>query len=117
MKIEILVGGQTLTATLRDNPAARDFASLLPLELSMGDLFAREKFGKLPRPLSEGPRVRSYEVGQIIYWSPGPDVAIFYRDDGQQIPGPGIVVLGDVEGPVDALASPGNVKVTITTAK
>ncbi len=34
---------------------------------------------------------------RIAYWPPGPDVAVFYRHDGQSIPEPGIVVLGRVE--------------------
>jgi Cyclophilin-like family len=50
----------------------------------MNDLFGREKFGHLPRAISEsGERTHTYEVGQIVYWSPGPDVAIFYRNDRQ----------------------------------
>jgi hypothetical protein len=38
---------------LADSEAARDFASLLPLTLSMNDLFRREKFATLPRAISE----------------------------------------------------------------
>ncbi len=39
MKIRIEVYGRTINATLADNEAARDFASLLPLTLTMNDLF------------------------------------------------------------------------------
>jgi hypothetical protein len=61
----------------------------------MNDLFGREKFAQLPRPISAaGPRSSSYEVGDIILWSPGPDVAIFYRHDGQSIPAPGAILIG-----------------------
>ena len=45
MKINIKIAGRTLTATLADNPTARDFASLLPLKVSMNDLFGRERYG------------------------------------------------------------------------
>lgn len=114
MKIGLKIGDKVLTATLADNPSARDFVSLLPLTLTMDDLFGREKFGHLPRAISGGgPRARSYEVGQVIYWSPGPDVAIFYRDDGQSIPSPGIIVLGKIDGGIDALNVRGSVNVTI----
>src|SRR5437773_6235244 len=98
MKIRLKVGNKVLTATLADNKTARDFVSLLPLTLTMNDLFGREKFGHLPRAIAEGgKRTRTYEVGQVIYWSPGPDVAIFYRHDRQSIPSPGIIVIGKLD--------------------
>ena len=82
MKIKLTIKDRVLTATLQENKTAQDFVSLLPLTLTMNDLFGREKFGHLPRAISEGgKRTDSYEVGQIVYWSPGPDVAIFYRND------------------------------------
>src|SRR5262245_41680997 len=69
MKIQITINGKPMTGTLIDSATSRDFVSLLPLTLTMNDLFSREKFGHLPRALLEGgERVRSYEVGQVIYW-------------------------------------------------
>src|SRR4051812_46537267 len=60
-KIAVKVGDKVLTANLVDSTTARDFVSLLPLTVTMKDLFTREKFGDLPRPLSEGgARVRTY---------------------------------------------------------
>ena len=43
MKINISIGGKILAATLADNATARDFVSLLPLNVSMNDLFGREE--------------------------------------------------------------------------
>src|SRR5947207_8137844 len=104
MKIRLRIDNKVLTATLADNKTARDFVSLLPLTLTMNDLFGREKFGHLPRAISEGgKRARTYEVGDVIYWSPGPDVAIYYRQDGQSIPSPGIIVMGKLDSGVEAL--------------
>jgi hypothetical protein len=118
MKISIKIGGKTLTATLADNPTARDFASVLPLSVSMDDLFGREKFGNLPKALSEkGPRTHSYKVGDIAYWSPAHDVAIYYRQDGESIPSPGIILIGTIDAGADAFNVPGSVKVTIELAK
>ena len=112
MKILMNVGERVLTAQLLNNETARDFASLLPLTLRMNDLFRREKYGHLPRALSAGAeRTHSYEVGQLVYWSPGPDVAIFYRHDGQAIPDPGIIVIGRVDTGVEALEVSGAVSV------
>jgi hypothetical protein len=64
MKIRITLNDKTITATLIDSETTRDFISLLPLTLTMNDLFGREKFGQLPRSISEGgKRTRTYEVG------------------------------------------------------
>jgi hypothetical protein len=43
-------------------------------------------------------------------------VAVFYRHDGQEIPNPGIIVLGKIESGVEALAVAGPVKVTVELA-
>jgi len=114
MKIRLKVGNKVLTATLADNKTARDFVSLLPLTLNMNDLFGREKFGHLPRAISEeGKRTHTYEIGEIAYWSPGPDVAIYYRQGGEKIPEPGIIVIAKIDSSVAALDVAGSVKVTI----
>ncbi len=83
IRIRIRTRTRTLTATVARNATARDFVSLLPLTLRMSDLFGREKAGPLPRALARGGRPRhTYSVGDIIYWSPGPDVAVYYRRGG-----------------------------------
>jgi hypothetical protein len=114
MKITLKVGDKALTATLIDGKTAQDFVSLLPLTLTMNDLFRREKFAHLPRAIStEGKRTQIYEVGDIAYWSPGPDVAIYYQHDGEKIPNPGIIVIGKLDSGVDAFNVPGSAEVKI----
>ncbi len=114
MKTRLKLEDKVLTATLIDSKTTRDFVSLLPLTLKMNDLFRREKFVHLPRAISEeGKRTHTYEIGQVVYWSPGPDVAIYYRSDGEKIPNPGIIVIGKVDSGVTALDVAGSVKVTI----
>ena len=118
MKIILKTADKEITATLIDSETTRDFVSLLPLKLTMNDLFGREKFGHLPRAISEGgKRTRTYEVGDVIYWSPGPDVAMFYRHDGQSIPSPGIIVMGKIDSGLEVLSVPGSVKVLIERAE
>src|SRR5918994_3395179 len=117
-KLAITVGDKVFSAAVADSTTARDFVSLLPLTLTMKDLFKREKWADLPRPLAEGgDRVRTYQVGDIIYWSPSDHVAIYYRNDGQSIPSPGIIVLARIEAGAGALDVPGDVKVTIEAVK
>ncbi len=82
MKIQLKLNGQVTSATLANNRTAREFVAMLPLTITMHDLFAREKFGALPAAISgkaTGTRARRCEAGDIVCWSPGPDVAIFYR--------------------------------------
>ena len=117
MKIRLRIGNRALTGTLIGSKTAQDFVSLLPLTLTMNDLFGREKFAHLPRAIStEGKRTHTYEVGDIAYWSPGPDVAIYYQHDGEKIPNPGIIVIGELDSGVDAFNVPGSVEVKIELA-
>ena len=118
MKIRLTVNGKAIMGTLIDSETTRDFTSLLPLTLTMNDLFKREKFGHLPRAISkEGKSTHSYAVGHLAYWSPGPDVAVFYRHDGERIPDPGIIVIGKFGSGVEALDVPGSVRVTFELMK
>lgn len=118
MKIRLIINGRTITARTIDSATARDFVSLLPLTLTMDDLFNREKFGRLPRAIShEGKHTHTYSLGDIAYWSPGPDVAIFYHHDGERIPDPGVIVIGKIGSGVRALNMPGSVKVTMELMK
>ena len=49
MKLKLVIHGTELTATLIDSETSKDFVSLLPLTLTMNDLFGREK-GRSPPP-------------------------------------------------------------------
>jgi len=114
VKLRLKIADRTLTATLIDGETTDDFVSLLPLTLTMNDLFRREKFGHLPRAIAQrGDRMHGYAVGDIAYWSPGPDVAVYYRDDGEEIPNPGIIIIGRIDSGVEALDVPGSIRMTI----
>jgi hypothetical protein len=118
MKININIGGKILAASLADNATARDFVSVLPLTLSMKDLFGREKYGDLPKQLSaNGPRKNRYEVGDVAYWSPNHQLAVYYKQDGESIPSPGIIPIAKLDGSTEAFNVSGSVKVTIELAK
>jgi hypothetical protein len=56
--------------------------------------------------------MRTYEMGDVAYWPPGPDMAIFYRHDGQSITTPGIIAIGKIHSGVEALNIPDAVNVT-----
>lgn len=116
MKIDLELNGKRFPATLANNGIAREFTAMLPLTLTMHDLFGREKFGPLPRPVSgTGTRTRAYAVGDIVCWAPGPDLAIFYRHDGQRLSG-ALHLLGRIDFGVEAFSAPGPLQVTIAVA-
>ena len=104
MQIRIRAGERILTAHLEDSAAGRAFADLLPLALSLRDYASTEKIADLPRQLpTEGaaPGVDP-EVGDIAYYAPWGNLAIYYRDFGYSR---GLVRLGRIEADAEALSS------------
>jgi hypothetical protein len=99
----VLDDDTTLSATLVDSPAARDFLAMLPLDLTLRDYASTEKISELPRRLStEGaPAGVDPDVGDITYYAPWGNLAIFYRDFGYA---DGLVKLGSIDAGVEALA-------------
>jgi hypothetical protein len=116
MKIRIKGGDTSLTATLIDSKTSRDFISLLPLTLTLKDYAGTEKISDLPKRLStEGaPPGSDPSVGDIAYYAPWGNLAIFYRDFGYAS---GLVILGKIEGGIEAFQVSGPVKVTIELIK
>jgi hypothetical protein len=78
--------------------------------LPMEAIAAAIRAGRLPRELSIDRARREFddEVGELAYWSPGNDIAIFYADDGQAIPRPGLVRLGAIDTGLEVIAAAGN---------
>ena len=73
-------GDHVFTATLYDNPSAHDFASMLPLDLSIDDYAHNEKIAYLPRKLTEdgsGPFTNE-APGDLCYYAPWGNLAFFY---------------------------------------
>ncbi|MCA0975576.1 hypothetical protein LCL99_13950 [Halomonas denitrificans] len=106
MKIQVVLEGQTLAATLEDSPAARAFADLLPLELDLADYHGIEKIADLPvsLPTDDAPSGIDPEVGDITLYAPWGNLAIFYRDFGYAR---GLVRLGRIDGSTAALEAKG----------
>ena len=104
VQIRVRAGATTLTARLEDSAAARDFAALLPLQLTLKDYASTEKIANLPRKLStEGaPDGVDPDVGDIAYYAPWGNLAVYYRDFGYSR---GLVRLGRIESGAQALAS------------
>jgi len=106
-------GFGAVSAEPDDTSAARDFASLLPLSLTLQDCAATEKVSDLPRRLStdDAPTGCSEEAGDLTYYAPWGDLAIFHK---QFQYADGLVKPGRIapEG-VDALGTSGPLRATI----
>lgn len=108
--IRILAGGEVLAARLDDSAAGRDFAALLPLELTLRDYHGIEKIADLPRALdrSGAPAKIAARAGDITLYAPWGNLAIFLKAFPET---PGLVRLGAIDGPLDALRRAGPVRI------
>lgn len=102
MRITIEVGGETVTAVLYDNPSARDFASMLPLDLEVENYGNNEKIAYPPRKLTtEGAGPFSNEApGDLAYYAPWGDIIVYYADYQYSS---GLIRLGRIEGSLQPL--------------
>jgi hypothetical protein len=112
MRIRLMFDGKAVEATLLDNATARDLLSLLPMTLTLEDYASTEKIGYPPRKLSTAgaPAGVDPSVGDIAYYAPWGNLAIFYKDFGYSR---GLIGLGRIDAGIEALNVPGSLTVTI----
>jgi hypothetical protein len=115
VKINVRIADQVLPATLNGSKAAQDFASLLPLSLTLEDYASTEKISDLPKRLSTDSAPPGFDpsVGDIAYYAPWGNLAIFYRDFGYS---KGLVSLGRLASGADIFASSRSMQVTFELA-
>lgn len=113
--IRIWFDGETVTATLEAGEASRAFRALLPLTLTLKDYNGTEKIGDLPKhlPVQGEPAGADPEPGDLAYYAPWGNLAIYHKDFGYS---PGLVRLGRLSRIPDALRQSSPVKVTIEAA-
>jgi hypothetical protein len=102
MRLRCRFSDQDFTVRLLDNPTVRDLASLLPLDLTIGDFSTNEKIAHLPRRLDEGGHVPFDDEapGDLCYFLGWGNLAFFhdsysYRGD--------LIRLGHIEGGIEPL--------------
>ena len=112
MKIRMTINGQALSATLLDNASSRDFAALLPVTVTLEDYAGTEKIVYLSRKLSVTGAPSGFDpsVGDITYYAPWGNIAIFYKDFGYS---KGLIPLGRIDAGSELLRSPGKLSVQI----
>lgn len=101
-QIKITIEDKVVTGTLEDNPASRDFIVQLPLNIKLEDYSSTEKITYLPKKLStkDAPPGIDPEVGDIAYYAPWGNIAIFYKDFGYS---QSLLKLGRITGGIEYL--------------
>ena len=117
LEINIEIGNTTLTALLENNETTHDFLKLLPMTITMKELYESEKYAELPVQLPRvGATRQGYEVGDIGYWTPGNCLVIYYRQTGEIING--LQIIGKINENIGVFEKhKGSVKVTITKSE
>ena len=112
MKIRLALEDTVITATLTDSNTTQDFMDLLSPTATLEDYAGTEKISYLPRKLSTAgaPAGSDPSVGDIAYYAPWGNLAIFYRDAGYAS---GLVILGTIDSGIEALQVPGTLQATI----
>jgi hypothetical protein len=112
MKIRIRIGESSVIGTLANNATAKDFASLLPLTLTLKDYADNEKISDLPKKLSTKGAPPSYDpkAGDITFYAPWGNLALFHKDGHDS---PGLIKLGTIDAGIEVLQQPGKLKAII----
>lgn len=112
LDISITVGNRTITATMEDNAAARDFLSRLPLEVTLNDYnnLTEKIFYPSPALTLEGVTHGCAPApGDITVYAPWGNVAIFCKSWPQSND---LIKIGHIDGNgIEALNVAGDVHV------
>jgi hypothetical protein len=82
--VQFSAGSTAVEVTVdQDNPAVRDFLSMLPLTLTLEEFAGREKIAYLPRELGhDGSPGSDPEDGDLIYYVPSGNIGFYYNTAG-----------------------------------
>lgn len=119
MQISIEIEGQKpVLATLDNSPATLDLIKQLPLTLELADYAGTEKIAYPPRKLSTQNAAKAYagKAGDITYYAPWGNLAIFYRDSDAGLAN-GLIYLGKLASIPAVLSKPQKINVRITAVK
>lgn len=114
LMINIIIGDRTITATMDDNAAGRDFLSRLPLEVTLNDYnnTTEKIFYPDPELTLEGVnRGCAPTPGDITIYAPWGNVAIFCKSWSYSS---SLVKIGHIDGNgIEALSIGGDIRVKI----
>ena len=102
-KLIITINDEKLFAVLEENAASRNLIKQLPLNITMDDLFRREKYMNHFELEAEKSNTSYYSKGDISYYLPMNALVFYY--EGEQEPLNGLVKLGEITNGIEKLAS------------
>lgn len=106
-RITITAGNTTIEAQLNESEAAKEFASRLPLTISMNRMGDHEYYGSLDQPLTHAEDTQvGYKVGDFAFWTPGDLFALYF--DEPESPPEGLMILGEVTSDLEEVRALGN---------
>lgn len=108
MKLKITIGNNELTATFENNETTKGFIYLLPLTVNLNDYAGTEKVFDLSGRLQTtgAPAGIDPEIGDITYYSPWGNIAIFYHDFGYS---KGLVKIAHIDSGIETLQVSGSI--------
>lgn len=99
-----------------DNPAVRDFVSMLPLTLTFEEYAGEEKISYLPRKLDhEGSPGSALERGDLLYFVPWGNIGFWYAREGNP-PSDRTIHLGTYDATPEQLEQLEGERVTVAIA-
>lgn len=114
MQVTITVGGRTISATMEDHAAGRDFLSRLPLEVTLNDYnnTTEKIFYPSPALTIEGvPRGCAPTPGDITIYAPWGNIAIFCKSGSYSND---LIKIGRIDGNgIEALNVGGDIRIKI----
>lgn len=119
MQICIDIEGQKPVMAILDNsPATLDLIKQLPLTLELTDYADTEKIAYPPHKLSTKSSAKAYagKAGDITYYAPWGNLAIFYRDSDAGLAN-GLIYLGKLASIPTVLSNPQKINVRITAVR
>ncbi|WP_421407241.1 cyclophilin-like fold protein [Agrobacterium tumefaciens] len=115
MSFRMAFGGHSMTATLFDNPSARELKKMLPLDLTIEDYSTNEKIAYLPRKLTQvtDKPFDNARPGDIAYYAPWGNL-VFYYDSYRY--SKGLIRLGRFDDGFEPLLTRGEFSLCIERA-
>ena len=106
VRIRLTFAGKQAVFKMLDNATSKALVAQLPLTVTLSDYAGTEKVANLPNKLSTQGAPSGYDpsVGDLTYYAPWGNLAIFYKDFGYA---QGLVPLGAVESGLSDLAALG----------
>lgn len=115
LKMNIIVGDQTVTATMEPNAAARDFLARLPLEVTLNDFnnITEKIFYPNPPLRTDGVTRGCTPVrGDITIYTPWENVAIFCKNGSKSNQ---LIKIGRIDGDgIETLSVAGDIRITFS---